>query len=203
MVGGRLSLTLPQKRDGSQRSYRLIEVLWTFKGDKKSPKWPLRALKPSYRKHPEAQPLVFSLIHPPVVCKTGRMPTVLLLQIQCRWCRCFFSVWRSCFRGQAYCCDSCRVAAKRENHRKAQRRYRQTLKGKKAHREAENRRRHGWSKKSEKNMDDATSTVLPSRCINRFMQTNNHILGRHESPRCQFCGSSGQIVAAFPRRGYG
>ena len=131
------------------------------------------------------------------------MPTVLLLQIRCRWCRCFFYVCRPCFRGQAYCCDPCRVAARRESRRKAQQRYRQTLKGKKAHREDENRRRHGWSKKSEKNMDDHTSIVLPSRCINRFMQTKNHILGHHESPRCQFCGSSGQIVAAFPRRGYG
>ncbi len=131
------------------------------------------------------------------------MPTVLLLQIRCRWCRCFFYVCRPCFRGQAYCCDLCRAAARRENRRKAQQRYRQTLKGKRAHREDENRRRHGWSKKSEKNMGDQTSIVLPSMCINRFMQAKNHIFTQHESPRCQFCGSSGQIVAAFPRRGYG
>ena len=131
------------------------------------------------------------------------MPTLLLLQIRCRWCRCFFYVCRACWRGQAYCCDPCRLAAKRDNHRKAQRRYRQSLKGKKAHREAENRRRHGWSKKSEKNMDDATSTGPVSRGIIRFMQAKNHIGGRHEGPQCHFCGSFGLVVDRFPRRGYG
>ena len=131
------------------------------------------------------------------------MPTVLLLEIQCRWCRCLFYLCRSCFRGQAYCCDLCRVAARRENHRKAQQRYRQTLKGKKAHREAENRRRHGWSKKNEKNMDDQTSTMLPSMSINRIRKEENHIIAHPRSPRCHFCGSNGHLVAQFPRRGYG
>jgi hypothetical protein len=64
----------------------------------------------------------------------------------------------SCWRGQAYCCVKCRLAGRRNHHREAQRKYRQSEKGKKAHCEAENRRRHSQNQKKEKNMDDATST---------------------------------------------
>jgi len=39
---------------------------------------------------------------------------------------------------------------------------------KKAHREAENRRRHGLSQKKQKNMDDASSTRLPGWCMELF-----------------------------------
>jgi len=71
-----------------------------------------------------------------------------LLQIRCRCCGTVFSVCRCCWRGQAYCCDECRVAGTQKNHREAESRYRQTAKGKKAHREAENRRGsvlHSWN----------------------------------------------------------
>ena len=141
-------------------------------------------------------------MHLPVVCKTGMMP-ILLLCIRCRWCQLTFCVCRSCWRGQAYCCNLCRIAGRRYNHRNAQRRYRQSARGKKTHCQAENRRRHGWSKKSEKNMDDQTSTALPSRYINRLVPGAKRILGNHHKPRCHFCGSLGQVVDQFPRRGYG
>ncbi len=82
----------------------------------------------------------------------GRRPLFLyLVQIRCRCCSIVFSVCRCCRRGQAYCCDECRVAGTQKNHREAQGRYRRTAKGKKAHREAENRRWHGLSKKDQKN----------------------------------------------------
>lgn len=142
------------------------------------------------------------LMHLPVVCKTGGM-SILLLSISCRWCGLIFFVCRSCWRGQAYCGDLCRLCGKRHNRREAQRRYRQTPQGKKSHREAENRRRHGWSEKYEKNMDDATTIGLASRCINRFMQVKHRIIYSFKSPRCHFCGSFGQVVDKFPRRGYG
>ncbi|MGD9252048.1 MAG: tyrosine-type recombinase/integrase [Desulfobacterales bacterium] len=45
-----------------------------------------------------------------------------------------------------------------KKHRQAQRKYRQTEKGKKAHRQAENRRRHGNRHHKSTNMDDAPST---------------------------------------------
>lgn len=95
----------------------------------------------------------------------GRHVFLYLIQIRCRCCGIVFSVCQCCWRGQAYCCDECRVAGTQKNHREAQKRYRQTAEGKKAHREAENRRRHGLSKKNQKNMDDASSTVLPTWCM--------------------------------------
>ena len=141
-------------------------------------------------------------MHIPVVCKTGSMSTLLLARC-CRWCGFVFFVCQSCWRGQAYCCDQCRLCGNLHKHREAQRRYRQSPKGKKVHREAENRRRHGWGKKSEKNMDDATSTVLTCWCIGVLMNTLNRIFHSNKEPRCHFCRSLGQVVDEFPRRGYG
>jgi hypothetical protein len=128
---------------------------------------------------------------------------MLLLSIQCRWCEFYFCICRSCFRGQAYCCDTCRLAGNLKNKRKAQRRYRQTEKGKKNHREAENRRRYGLSVIGQKNMDDTTSTVLPVWCIVVLLWIQNRILWIQPTPHCRFCDTRGRIVPAFSRRGYG
>ena len=128
---------------------------------------------------------------------------MLLLSIQCRWCEFYFCICRSCFRGQTYCSDQCRLAGKLRRQSKAQRKYRQTEKGKKNHREDENRRRHGLSIKNKKNMDDATTPVLPVWCIALLLWIQNRIWGLQPTPRCRFCNASGQIVPAFPRRGYG
>jgi len=131
---------------------------------------------------------------------------LLLREICCRWCGFFFTVCRPCWRGQRYCGDACRLAAKRHNHSKAQRKYRSTEKGKRSHRLSENRRRYRLNKKNhenEKNMDDATSTGPSARFIGRLVSAWNRIFGAGEAPRCQFCGSVGRVVAEFPRRGYG
>ena len=73
---------------------------------------------------------------------------LLLVQACCKWCGTPFYVCRPCWRGQCYCCDTCRHAAKAQQRREAQRKYRSTDKGKKNHCEGENRRRHGLSKKN-------------------------------------------------------
>ena len=138
----------------------------------------------------------------PVFARPEACPPLLLRFIQCRWCDFLFCVCRRCWRGQAYCCDQCRRAAKLKSHRKAQRKYRQSEKGKKAHREAENRRRHGKNQNKQKNMDDATSTLgrkWAMALLNRFRNLNLHT---HMGQRCHLCGVGGQIVSAFPRRGY-
>ena len=141
------------------------------------------------------------------VCKVGGLFNLYLIQIECRWCHLIFCICRRCFRGQAYCSDECSIAGRRKHHREAQRSYRQTLKGKKAHREAENRRRHGLSKKNQKNMDDQSTTVLPAWCITVLIFTQLLILRARawfdRTARCHFCGSCGRIVDEFPRRGYG
>ena len=128
---------------------------------------------------------------------------MLLIKISCRWCGLIFCICRSCFRGQAYCGDPCRIAGKRKNHREAQRKYRQSDKGKKAHRNAENRRRHGLIPTIRKNMDDASSTPLSKRCIRELCRFSTHLFHEKNNPYCHFCGCDGQIVDQFPRRGYG
>ena len=130
-----------------------------------------------------------------------------LVRIECGWCHLIFCVCRRCFRGQSYCSDECRIAGRRKSHREAQRRYRQTPKGRKKHSEAENRRRHGLSRKNEKNMDDPSSTVLPSWCMGFLFYARLIVLHARAwfdtTGRCHFCGSWGVIVDKFPRRGYG
>ena len=131
----------------------------------------------------------------------------LLIEVECRWCHLIFFICRRCWRGQAYCSDECRHCGKRRLHREAQRRYRQTSKGKKTHCEAENRRRYGLSKKNQKNMDDASTTALPSRCITLLFFARLVVLHARawfdRTGRCHFCGCCGKIVDEFPRRGYG
>ncbi len=72
------------------------------------------------------------------VCNPWEMIFELLLQIKCNSCQQYFLLCRNCYRGQCYCCDRCRFIAQREARRRAQQRYRQTEKGRKAHSEAAN-----------------------------------------------------------------
>ncbi len=170
---------------------------------RKSPKQQLRALRMSCRGHRKLKDHLIFLLHLPVVCKTGDISILLLIQIRCRWCGLIFHICRPCFRGQAYCSDPCRMAARQKSHCKAQRKYRRTDKGKKNHCEAENRRRHGLSKKNQKNMDDPSSTALPTWVMELLCRLLNRIFHAQNTRYCHFCGRPGQIVDQFPRRGYG
>ena len=131
------------------------------------------------------------------------MSILLLIKIRCRWCGLIFYICRPCFRGQAYCSDPCRKVAKQKIKRRAQKKYRGTDKGKKAHCKAENRRRHGESKKNQKNMDDPTSTVLPAWVMELLCRLWSRIFYPKQTSYCHFCGRPGQIVNQFSRRGYG
>ena len=77
-------------------------------------------------------------------------------KVKCRWCGKIFFVCRCCWRGQGYCSDECRGSSKRKAHQEAQKKYRQTQKGKNQHCEAENRRRVGLSKKNNRTMADTS-----------------------------------------------
>lgn len=138
---------------------------------------------------------------------------VLLKKIECRWCKTIFYLCRSCWRGQAYCCDECRILGKFESCRRANKKYRKTSKGKKVRREAEKRRRKRLAskiKKNKKTVGDRGSSVLsrggkiPS-CRNKSaLSSNEHRAeGYNHREKCYFCGSFGEIVSDFPRRGYG
>jgi len=132
---------------------------------------------------------------------------VPLLEVSCRCCGRLFCVCRCCWRGQRYCCDRCRESARQKAHRESQRRYRQTEKGRKNHREAEKRRRMGLSKKSEEIVDDAGTTQSHRRhrmeseelkeCIARARKLGYRV------GRCHVCGRWGVVVRRFGRRGYG
>jgi len=146
---------------------------------------------------------------------------LLLIEVCCRGCKVSFCVCQRCWRGQAYCSEECRRLGRRRVHREAQKRYRQTPKGKKAHCLAENRRRHlsacgnaqagGWSKKNEKKMDDPSSRGLAGCAIGLLEESSLRLVyaclvlarARAEfdrSRRCHFCGCKGQVVDRFPRR---
>ena len=128
---------------------------------------------------------------------------MFLISITCRWCNFPFFLCRACWRGHAYCCEDCRKAGNLKNRREAQRRYRQTEKGKKQHREAESRRRYRKTISQSKKMDDTSSTVLPVWCTTTIIWTRHHILSLQIKPCCRFCCALGQLVTQFPRRGYG
>jgi len=148
-------------------------------------------------------PCTSFLLHLPAVCKTGGLFLLLLIQIHCRWCGLIFCICRACFRGQVYCSVPCRLAQKQRSHCEAQRRYRRTQKGKKTHRESENRRRHGLSENNQKNMDDPSSTVLPAWVMGSLCRPWSRTFHMKNGPFCLFCGREGRIVDQFPRRGYG
>ena len=115
---------------------------------------------------------------------------ISLLEVTCRWCARQFCVCQSCWRGQAYCSESCRKEARRQSHSEAQRRYRSTWKGREAHRLSERRRRMG---RVQKTMDDQSSIPGPADLI----------VVDKGAGCCRYCGRAGVIVDQFPRRGYG
>jgi hypothetical protein len=129
---------------------------------------------------------------------------LLLIEVCCHWCEMNFCVCQRCWRGQAYCSEQCRRLGRGRVHREAQKRYRRTPKGKKAHCQAENRRRHGWSKKKEKKMDDPSSRGLTGRAIGPLVYACLVLararVGLDSSRRCHFCGCRGRVVDRFPRR---
>ena len=58
--------------------------------------------------------------------------------LNCPVCRCNFSICHSCYRGQKYCSESCRMQALRIQQRKASARYQSTASGRRRHRLRQN-----------------------------------------------------------------
>ncbi len=126
-----------------------------------------------------------------------------LISITCRWCNVTVCVCRSCWQGQAYCSDECRNAGHQASRREAQRRYRQTEKGRRAHRLAENRRRQRKNQGILKNMDDTPSTPVVPRHMLVLKYVKNVSFQPGADGYCHFCGRQGVILIEFPCRGYG
>ena len=172
---------------------------------RKSPKRQLRALRESSADNRKLQETLYFYHGFRRFARVGGHFLLLLVEVGCRWCGLRFYVCRRCWRGQAYCGEECRRLGRGRVHREAQRRYRQTAKGKKAHRQGENRRRHGLSKKNEKKMDDLSSQGLSLRFIKLLSGAPVLLVpggtGFDHQRRCHFCGCKGRVVDRFPRRG--
>ena len=123
------------------------------------------------------------------------MKNLLLKEIVCKRCGNIFHVCQSCWRGQAYCSDACRTAAKSKAHRKSQQKYSRTENGKKVRALGASRRRN--LARSEKNVADTSSTPVCDHV------KKNHPGSTTLLPHCVFCGKTGSIVDHFPRRSYG
>ncbi len=121
------------------------------------------------------------------------MCEVFLLETTCRWCGQSFHICHSCWRGQGYCSDVCRIKGYRRNRQSRQRKYRQSETGKKTHRRNENNRK---KRLASKKVGDAPSNTIPSLISSSSNRYSN-------SPCCHFCGQKGRIVTNFPRRRYG
>jgi hypothetical protein len=145
---------------------------------------------------------IFRLIATPEVKKKE------LIQICCRQCGLYFSVCRKCYRGQAYCSDSCRNKGYRRLHKDAQKRYREKKMGKQKHREAERRRRWKiWEKNQKKenclkNRTDTGKSLMQSTPLFVKEVTLKKKKRVGEKAYCYFCRQGGIIVKEFPRRGY-
>ncbi len=115
---------------------------------------------------------------------------VLLIELECNYCKLRFYICRKCYRGHVYCSSSCRREAQLKAHRKDQSQYRTSDKGREAHSHNEKMRRLGKTKKT---MADESTNTLPLRVILYPIEPNT-------KPRCSFCGVYGKIVDVFPRR---
>ncbi len=125
--------------------------------------------------------------------------TRALLVLPCHCCGLVFFLCSHCYTGHKYCCNECRIAARRKTARKAQRNYRKTAQGKKAHKEAEKRRRMGRSKKKK---TDIVTEILVKCCIMAVMFARyivNAGSRTGESRHCHFCGCPGVTVNKFAR----
>ncbi len=129
----------------------------------------------------------------------------MLLEIECGWCELVFYMCRKCWRGHKYCCDECRLLAKRVRQCKTQRKYRQTENGKKKHCESEKKRR--LKQNRGRNSGTAISRGVPLWCAVMVLLLKKYagrgaVRGK-KITRCLFCGVTGHIVHKFPVRGYG
>ena len=158
------------------------------------------------------------LLHFPAVCKAGGKKIFELIQIRCRECGVYFCICRRCYRGQAYCCEACRVKGYRSRHREAQKRYRGEKKGKQKRCELEKNRRWRMYVENEKSIENKkpkdekedcdgniqalyTQYTQPCSFASEYkVPAKRKRLG--ENGYCHLCGAEGIIVEKFPRRGY-
>jgi hypothetical protein len=136
-------------------------------------------------------------------------------QLFCRAADCgvMFFICRPCYRGQAYCSDKCRRAARRQQRQKANRRYQQDPEVRQDHRDRqrEYRRRRrvsrvtdqsstiecGWGRIFEPGVKTKPQSLPVEEPHAPSKPTWRERLGRIV---CILCGRIGRLVVAFVRR---
>jgi hypothetical protein len=186
-------------REGRAVSISSNPVYSRRKGE--SPKRSFRALENNLRYETES---ALQRFYRSAAFGSWQGQNMVLVCMTCRFCHISFCICRSCYRRQAYCGKRCRKTARRRAHREAQRRYRQTDRGKRTHCLSENRRRHGQQRVGSKNMADQTTKSQKIHC-KRAPAKHAHGVSFQPGGRgyCHFCGRGGIILNEFPRRSYG
>lgn len=114
--------------------------------------------------------------------------------VYCRCCGLIFGLCAHCYRGHRYCSEECRIASQRESHRKAQKKYRNTEKGRAYHRNYERQRRMGKSKGRGKGK---VKTIIIQCCrssVNRARDFVKKGVLLGEKDFCHLCGRFGGLV---------
>lgn len=122
------------------------------------------------------------------VIETGRL-------LQCKDCRCSFTICSMCFRGQVYCSKTCAAEGKKKIGREASREYQATSRGKRKHaaRQMQFRNKKVTHHRSEaqkadlKRRDEKNTTTFPP------------IFARSSSQKVNSCEQCGCRVSFYLR----
>lgn len=117
----------------------------------------------------------------------------------CARCHCQVVICSHCDRGNIYCGKRCSQAARRQSLREANKRYRQTRRGRLAHAERQRRYRQ---RRRQKVTHRGSPSVLPDETLPAESRTSAR---RSEVPapghgiRCHLCG---RVCSDFVRQGF-
>ncbi len=148
---------------------------------------------------------------------------VVLRQRSCRRCHAVFWICLHCDRGQRYCSAFCRVPARRQQRRCANRRHQQSPEGRLDHRDRQREYRHRRRRIRARVTDQGSSSISSPRnipswdsrsartvtsrvSVAAFAFTQALPVWRKESDeqrppflRCVWCGRGGHFVDPFPK----
>lgn len=108
-----------------------------------------------------------------------------------------FLICRPCYHGHVYCSKECRERGYKKNHAKAQKKYRQSEKGKEYRKEAAKKYRYQkWLNRNESvKTNKLISNIAPILSKAPFQVAKC-------KTRCHFCGREGIVVKEFSPRWY-
>lgn len=141
-----------------------------------------------------------------------------LRTVRCPHCGCLFFLCLECDRDQSYCSSHCRRGARLERHRKANRKYQGSRKGRLAHSARQRKYRRRQEERKESHQEDSkrnkvTDTGSPpvdsspssesqaERVVaprsSPGLRTGSGGQPRPPEPRCAVCGRAGRVADAI------